>query len=111
VPEPLLTPFRRVSTAFCHSAAMLCRCFLDGHAGRSRDGAGPCPEECHGRASPLLRATGYDGDHGNDLPWIDLPWIDLPPPGRGREAAGLANAGATVAPRCFGKNLKIMRLA
>ena len=34
-----------------------------------------------------------------------------PPPGRGREAAGLANAGATVAPRCFGKNLKIMRLA
>ena len=31
-----------------------------------------------------------------------------PPPGRGREAAGLANAGATVAPRCFGKNLKIM---
>jgi len=34
-----------------------------------------------------------------------------PPPGRGREAAGLANAGATVAPRCFGKNFKIMRLA
>ena len=29
MPEQLLTSDTRVSTAFCHSAAMLCRCFLE----------------------------------------------------------------------------------